>query len=210
MPLQLFKKQQRAPPVERVKELSSHGFSEPEIIDVLRREGYTPQEIDLALTQALKEKLQSPIEQPQKEKEEEKLPTFEDVVKKVQPEQPVQEIPAQQQISLQQHQYSWDDYFNYIDYLIHSRINEITKELEKINLKYQNLEKRIEEINQSMRQTITTREESYTQILKRIEELNDSFKEVEQRISVLEELFKEILPALIESVRSLTKLAQGK
>lgn len=210
MPLQLFKKQQRAPPVERVKELSSHGFSEPEIIDVLRREGYTPQEIDLALTQALKEKLQSPIEQPQKEKEEEKLPTFEDIVKKVQPEQPVQEIPAQQQISLQQHQYSWEDYFNYIDYLIHSRINEITKELEKINLKYQNLEKRIEEINQSMRQTITTREESYTQILKRIEELNDSFKEVEQRISVLEELFKEILPALIESVRSLTKLAQGK
>jgi len=210
MPLQLFKKQQRAPPVERVKELSSHGFSEPEIIDVLRREGYSPQEIDLALTQALKEKLQSPVRQPQKENEEEKLPTFEDVVKKVQPEQPMQEIPTQHQISLQQQQYSWEDYFNYIDYLIHSRISEITKEFEKINLKYQNLERRIEEINQSMRQTIITREETYSQILKKIDELNDSFKEVSQRISVLEELFKEILPALIESVRSLTKLAQGK
>ncbi len=209
MPLQLFKKQQRAPPVERVKELSSHGFSEPEIIDVLRREGYTPQEIDLALTQALKEKLKSPVQQLQKEIEEEKLPTFEDVVKKVQSEQQVQEVETQHQIPFQ-NQYSWEDYFSYIDYLIHSRISEISKELEKINMKYQNLERRIEEINQNVKQTIITREETYSQILKKIEELNNSFKEVYQRIGVLEELFKEILPALIESVRSLTRLAQGK
>jgi len=213
MPLQLFKKQQRAPPVERVKELSSHGFSEPEIIDVLRKEGYSTQEIDLALTQALKEKLQTPplIQQ----KEEEKIASFEDVVKKVQPEQPTQQ-QAIQQLSTQQamlqteQQYSWEDYFNYIDYLIHSRISEISKELENINLKYQNLERRIEEINQNMKQTIIAREETYNQILKKIEDLNNSFREVSQRIGVLEELFKEILPALIESVRSLTKIAQGK
>jgi methyl-accepting chemotaxis protein len=214
MPLQLFKKQQRAPPVERVKELSSHGFSEPEIIDVLRKEGYTPQEIDLALTQALKEKLQAPP--PIQQKEEEKIPSFEDVVKRVQQEQitqqPVQQLSIQHQQAMLQseQQYSWEDYFNYIDYLIHSRISEITKELGNINLKYQNLERRIEEINQNMKQTIIAREETYNQILKKIEELNNSFREVSQRISVLEELFKEILPALIESVRSLTKIAQGK
>jgi len=213
MPLQLFKKQQRMPPIERVKELSSHGFSEPEIIDVLRKEGYTPQEIDLALTQALKEKLQAspPIQQ----KEEEKIASFEDVVKKVHSEQttqpqPVQQFSTQQVTPQPEQHYSWEDYFNYIDYLIHSRISEISKELENINLKYQNLERRIEEINQSMKQTIIVREETYNQILKKIEELNNSFREVSQRIGVLEELFKEILPALIESVRSLAKIAQGK
>jgi len=207
MPLQLFKRQQKAPPVERVKELSSHGFSEPEIIDVLRKEGYNPQEIDIALTQALKERLQSsPLPK------EEKVPTFEDVVKKVQPiqaDQAIQpEAPMQYQTSPQQ--YSWEDYFNYIDYLIHSRISEVSKEFEKINVKYQNLERRIEEINQSVRQSILAKEETYTQILRKIEELNSSLKELQQRISVLEELFREILPALIESVRSLAKLAQNK
>jgi DNA-binding transcriptional MerR regulator len=208
MPLQLFKKQQRAPPIERVKELSSHGFSEPEIIDVLRKEGYSPQEIDLALTHALKERLQAPSVEP-KEKEEAKLPTFEDVAKKVQPEQPPQETNIQY-IQTQTQQYSWEDYFSYIDYLIHSRVSEITKEIEKINLKNQNLEKRIEEISQNIRQTVFAESEKYSQILKRIEEINASINELSKKIEALEEILKEILPALIESVRSLSKLIQQK
>jgi DNA-binding transcriptional MerR regulator len=210
MAFQLFKKQQRAPPVERVKELSSHGFSEPEIIDVLRKEGYNPQEIDLALTQALKEKLQAPSKEikEEKEKEEAKLPTFEEVAKKVQTQQPAE--TTVQYIQPQVQQYSWEDYFNYIDYLIHSRISEISKELEKINLKNQNLEKRIEEVNQNVRQTIVAKEESYHQILRKMEEINSSLNELSQRVNALEEILKEILPALIESVRSLSKLIQQK
>jgi chromosome segregation ATPase len=215
MPLQLFKKQQRMPPIERVKELSSHGFSEPEIIDVLRKEGYSPQEIDLALTEALKEKIQTPV--PIKQKEEEKIPSFEDVVKKLQPEQQTQpqliqqpNIQYQQTQSHFEQQYSWEDYFNYIDYLIHSRISEINKELEKINAKYQDLEKRIEEINLNVRESVSKKEETYTQILRKFDELNSSMADLAQRISTLEELLKDILPALIESVRSLTKIAQSK
>jgi len=217
MPLQLFKKQQRMPPIERVKELSSHGFSEPEIIDVLRKEGYSPQEIDLALTEALKEKLQTTA--PTQQKEEEKIPSFEDVVKKVQPEQqtkpqpqPIQQPNIQyQQVQLQsEQQYSWEDYFNYIDYLIHSRISEINKELEKINAKYQDLERRIEEINLNVRESASKKEETYTQILRKFDELNSSMADLAQRITTLEEVLKDILPALIESVRSLTKIAQSK
>jgi chromosome segregation ATPase len=215
MPLQIFKKQQRTPPIGRVKELSSHGFSEPEIIDVLRKEGYSPQEIDLALTEALKEKLQTPA--PNQQKEEEKIPSFEDVVKKAQPEQQTQPQPIQQpniqyqqaQLQLDQ-QYSWEDYFNYIDYLIHSRISEINKELEKINTKYQDLERRIEEINLNVRESVSKKEETYMQILRKFDELNSSMADLAQRINTLEELLKDILPALIESVRSLTKIAQSK
>jgi hypothetical protein len=215
MPLQLFKKQQRMPPIERVKELSSHGFSEPEIIDVLRKEGYSPQEIDLALTEALKEKLQTPV--PIQQKEEEKIPSFEDVVKKVQLGQQTQpQLMQQPNIQYQQaqlqldQQYSWDEYFNYIDYLIHSRISEINKELEKINTKYQDLERRIEEINLNVRESVSKKEETYTQTLRKFDELNSSIADLTQRIITLEELLKDILPALIESVRSLTKIAQSK
>ena len=41
-------------PIEKIKSLSNKGFSEPEMIDVLRKEGYSSEEIDSALTQALK------------------------------------------------------------------------------------------------------------------------------------------------------------
>jgi DNA anti-recombination protein RmuC len=207
MPLQLFKKHQKAPPVERVKELSSHGFSEPEIIDILRKEGYNPQEIDLALTQALKEKLQTTTSTKQKEE----IPSFEEVVKKVQPEQQIQQQSIQYTSSTQpEQQYSWEEYFSYIDYLIHSRISEINKELEKINMKNQNLERRIDEINQNFKEIVSKREETYTQILRKIDELNSSIANLALRISTLEELLKDILPALIESVRSLSRLAQEK
>jgi chromosome segregation ATPase len=207
MPLQLFKKHQKAPPVERVKELSSHGFSEPEIIDILRKEGYNPQEIDLALTQALKEKLQTTTSTKQKED----IPSFEEVVKKVQPDQQIQQQSIQYTSSTQpEQQYSWEEYFSYIDYLIHSRISEINKELEKINMKHQNLERRIDEINQNFKEIVSKREETYTQILRKIDELNSSIANLALRISTLEELLKDILPALIESVRSLSRLAQEK
>ena len=207
MPLQLFKKHQKAPPVERVKELSSHGFSEPEIIDILRKEGYNPQEIDLALTQALKEKLQTTTSTKQKEE----IPSFEEVVKKVQPDQQIQQQSIQYTSSTQhEQQYSWEEYFSYIDYLIHSRISEINKELEKINMKHQNLERRIDEINQNFKEIVSKKEETYTQILRKIDELNSSIANLALRISTLEELLKDILPALIESVRSLSRLAQEK
>jgi chromosome segregation ATPase len=207
MPLQLFKKHQKAPPVERVKELSSHGFSEPEIIDILRKEGYNPQEIDLALTQALKEKLQTTTSTKQKEE----IPSFEEVVKKAQPDQQTQQQSIQYTSSTQpEQQYSWEEYFSYIDYLIHSRISEINKELEKINMKHQNLERRIDEINQNFKEIVSKREETYTQILRKIDELNSSIANLALRISTLEELLKDILPALIESVRSLSRLAQEK
>jgi len=216
MSLQIFKKQQRAPPVERVKELSSHGFSEPEIIDVLRKEGYGSKEIDLALTMALKEKLnpQETKTQNSGDKKEEAASAFEEVAHKLQKGvftqtiQPTTEQHPQQ--TLIQQQYSWEDYFNYIDYLIHSRITEVSKELEKIELKYQALERRIDEINQSIKQTITTKEESYHQILRKIDELNSSISEMSQRVNALEEIFKEVLPALIDSVRALSRLVQQK
>ncbi len=41
-------------PIARVREMAARGFSEPEMIDVLRRDGFGANEIDNALTQALR------------------------------------------------------------------------------------------------------------------------------------------------------------
>lgn len=41
-------------PIDRVREMASRGFSEPEMIDILRRDGFSADEVDKALTQALR------------------------------------------------------------------------------------------------------------------------------------------------------------
>lgn len=41
-------------PIDRVREMAARGFSEPEMIDILRREGFSADEVDKALTQALR------------------------------------------------------------------------------------------------------------------------------------------------------------
>ncbi|MBU0952966.1 MAG: hypothetical protein KKA90_00915 [Nanoarchaeota archaeon] len=42
------------PPTQRVSQLSGQGLSDPEIINTLRREGYSPKEVDMAMRTALK------------------------------------------------------------------------------------------------------------------------------------------------------------
>ncbi len=73
-------------PVEKVKELSAKGFSEVEIIDVLRKEGYSPKEIDQALTLALKSRVEEPAPKP-------KLPTLQDLQQQAQVQAPVMNEP---------------------------------------------------------------------------------------------------------------------
>lgn len=41
-------------PSDRVREMAARGFSEPEMIDILRREGFSADEVDKALTSALR------------------------------------------------------------------------------------------------------------------------------------------------------------
>ncbi|RLJ05577.1 MAG: hypothetical protein DRP18_02770, partial [Candidatus Aenigmatarchaeota archaeon] len=43
-----------AVPTQRVIDLSSKGLSEPEIIKVLKKEGYTPVQVDAAMKEALR------------------------------------------------------------------------------------------------------------------------------------------------------------
>ncbi len=46
-------------PVDLVKELSSKGLSEPEIVSILRRQGYSPSQIEKALAETLKTTISS-------------------------------------------------------------------------------------------------------------------------------------------------------
>ncbi|MEM5836441.1 MAG: hypothetical protein QXR09_01740 [Candidatus Aenigmatarchaeota archaeon] len=198
------------PPVERIKELSSKGFSEVEIIDILRKEGYSPEEIDAGLTEALKmgvSGISPPGEGPVS------LPKLEDL----QPKQTQLEIP---ETSLPQdysyyttplyalhseQSYPTEDY---IEFIVKEKTAELNDKLKEFMIKYSELEKKFAEIHQQLNELMRAKTSGEQLVLARLDEVKSVLTDMETRIAGLEKAFKDALPALIESVRALSDVVQ--
>jgi len=204
MAIPFLKGKPKAPPIDRVKDLSSKGFSEIEIIDVLRKEGYSPQEIDLALSQVLKESIEKTTKKEVSTQEQQQT----DVTKRL--EELAQSTQTQSQIqsypSYTQNQISWEDYFSYVDYIIQSRVNEIVNEVKLMEGKYQELQKRIEDLASEVKSQRGKELELKSEISQNFYNLEKSIKDLSVKIEGMEEILKEILPTLIDSVRTLNSL----
>jgi len=211
MPFSLFgkKEPEKIPtgkgyvPVDKVKDLASKGFSEPDMIDILRKEGFSVDEIDKALTEALKAGV-SGISPPST-KTGPSLPTLEEL----QPQQQVQPVPEIPETSLPE-QYYQQQYApeEYIEYLVKERTDEINEKIKEFMIKYEELEKRMEEIHDRINTMVKAKTSSEELILSKIDSFKDVVSDVDTRLSSLEKAFKETLPALIEAVRTLSDLVQ--
>lgn len=218
-------------PIDRVRELTSRGFSESEAIDVLRREGFSPDEIDKALTQALRVGIGAarpapPTTPPVAEapkfpptptfppKAWEKpapalttLPTLEELKPKpAKPERP--EMPVLPETALPEQYYQPYTTEEYIDYAVQERMQELSQKLGEFAAKYSELEKKIAGIHEQLDRITQTRGGEQQQIITKIDNFKDTVTDVNMRVSSLEKAFKETLPALIESVRALSDLVQ--
>ena len=215
MALAFLKKEHNAPekgsPVNRVKELTSKGFSELEVIDVLRKEGHSPEEIDMALSQALKGGVTStPAHTQQKSQSQDtkqegaKLPTLEDIApqKTEMPEMPGN-ASEEEYYEDEQQTYPTEEY---IEYVVKEKTNEIKKSIDEFTLKSKELEKRIDNVHEQINVMIQTRTNEQSQLLNRIDGFKASMEDIEIRLGGIEKAFKDTLPALIESVRALSDL----
>ena len=196
----------RGSPSERVSELSSKGFPEGEIIDVLRKEGYGPEDIDRAMTQVLKlgvtggsqNMSQGPSQLPQ-------LEPLEPIAQQM-PQMPETSIPQQYYYpQQQQQQYSSEEY---VDFLVKERVGEVDHKIDEFMVKHAELEKRLSEVNNQMTALVQTRTSEEQMILSKLDSYKDVLNDVTIRMGSLEKAFKETLPALIESVRALSDLVQ--
>ena len=182
-------------PGDRVRELSDKGFSEPEIIDVLRREGFSAEEIDRALTQVLELKVSGQPEPQQN------LPIF------GQPQQP--QIPQIPEPSLQYPQgaegYGTEEL---VESIINERMMDVDQKLAEFNMKNADLERNISNLHHQLSIITKSRSQAEQTIITKLDSMKDSMVEVDGRMSSLEKAFKDALPALIESVRALTDLVQ--
>ena len=184
-------------PTDRVKELSDKGFSEPEIIDVLRKEGFSAEEIDRALTQALELRISGePESQPT-------LPTFGE------PQPQTSQMPQIPEPSLQYPQapegYETEEL---VESIVRERMADVNEKLAEFRVRYSDLERNLSNLHHQL--SILTKGTSQTEqaIVAKLDSLKDSLTDMNARMSSLEKAFKDALPALIESVRSLTDLVQ--
>ena len=182
-------------PADRVKELSDKGFSEPEMIDVLRKEGFSAEEIDRGLTQALELKVSGEPEQP----------TFQTPMQ-------VQTGPQMPQIPEQSIQYPQaPESFGaeeLIESIVNERMTDVDQRLSEFNTRYAELERDVSNLHHQLSITSKSRSQAEQIIISRVDSMKESIEDMDAKISSLEKAFKEALPALIESVRALIDLVQ--
>ena len=213
-------------PTDKVKELFSKGFSEVEIIDILRKEGFSPEEVDKALTEALKSEINK-VKLPTKKdieesvKEEPKHPKPMLQQEQTQQPQPVQQPiqPVQQQLQLTQpvepvqqeaaeEEYAYVTPEEYVEYLIREKMQDLNTRLMEFNMKYKQLENKIADLTERLDNFWKSRDDEYQSILRKIETLKDSLDEMNTRIATLERAFKETFPSLIEGIKLLSEVVQ--
>jgi DNA-binding transcriptional MerR regulator len=188
-------------PTDRVRELSGKGFSEPEIIDVLRKEGFSAEEIDRALTQALKIGVTG-------ESTETGLPTLQDI----QPPAFEEAQPTMPQMPEKPLEYpqTYPEYGTeeLIESILHEKMGEVEDKLKEFKMKQAELERRMTDLHHQLTIVSKGRSEAEQTIISKLDSFKDSMTDIDARLSSLDKAFREALPALIESVRSLSDLVQ--
>ena len=194
-----------AVPTDRVRDLSGKGFSEPEIIDVLRKEGYGAEEIDRALTQALKIGVTGGPTRPAG------LPTLEDIQPQQAPFGATTEVMPQmpeRSMRYPQQAYPAEGYGTeeLVESIVHERMSEVDQKLNEFRVKYADLERNISDLHHQLSILSKGRSEAEEKILNKIESFKASLNDMNSSVSSLDKAFKDALPALIESVRALSDL----
>jgi DNA-binding transcriptional MerR regulator len=205
-------------PVDKAKNMSSKGFTEPEIIDALRREGFSSREIDSALTQSLKLGVTGEdaggFGGP--------MPTLQEIQRQggapPQAMMPFEEPPPMMQPAMQpQAQMQQNpDYYQVPDYsteelvesIVHEKMDQMDERLIDFKERYTEMDRRMSDLHNQLSIMSKTRTESEERILNKLDSFKDEISDINAKMSSLEKAFKEALPALIESVRSLTDLVQ--
>lgn len=217
-------------PTERVKELTFRGFSEIDTIDVLRKEGFSPVEIDRALNQATRERVEgraappapapapryppqqapapaapTPTFPPQRPREAEPLPALPTLEQLAAPQREMPTVPETSLPSEYGQEYPTEEY---IDYVVQEQFQDYAQQINEFMNRYKALEQKMNDIRNQLNVLSQARTGEQQQVINKIESFKDAVDDLNARISGLEKAFKETLPALIESVRALSDLVQ--
>lgn len=200
-------------PVEKVKELSKKGMSDKDIIRQLKSEGYSYEEIEQAMLQAVKEStietnesgietkpapstqienIPQPqvVQQPQLQQTQPRVEDFE--IKQPTPEEETPSFVEEEEISPEV----------IIEELVESIVDEKWSEIKD---RFQRLEDEIKTLKHKLKEEKEVEIKDYDSD---IEALYSQIEELEARVGGLERAFKQFLPTLTKNIEELQKMVE--
>jgi len=218
-------------PVEKAKNLLIRGFSEVEVIDALRKEGYSPEEIDKALMQAVPEiknylpsssnpTVNTTSTLPQPIQQETLQPLYQNVqtpsvlvqeaAEKSYENPATQNYESSEKSSFEEILPSLDyqSLEEYLDYLINEKITEFNKGLIETNLKFKDIEEKLITLKEELENVEKGTKNEINKILDEIKINRESIKDLAIKVDALNRTLKELLPSLVESIRLLGEIVQ--
>ena len=205
-----FKKEDRTNSVNRVQELSSQGKNEKEIINIMRQEGYSNEEISGALNKSIKFKVTGPS---QAYTDQPPMPTMrnESSSRFIAPppetggsfqggtdNNNVIEMSEDEEIGLEE----------LIEEIIDEKWKGVNTDLREIQKGFIQLQDQIDFINQRINKLEEKERGKDKEIKDMIDDSTTQMQRIEGRIGSIEKAFKDFLPDLTENVRSLSSIVE--
>ncbi len=214
----------REVPVERAKELLNKGFSEIEVIEILRKEGYNVDEIDKALEEAVKARVkesqqitQTPIQAQSLASQSQQSPIqtqpasqFQQTSTQVQPliSQFQQQAQTIKQPEKEEEEYVYLSIEEFVEAILRERLKELNVRLMEFSEKQKEIENTIANLNEKIEEFHKSKAYEYEKILNEIRSLKEIIDNLSLKVEATNKTIKELLPSLVESVRLLGEIAQ--
>lgn len=188
----------RPHPEDRVAYLVSQGLAEPEIIKVLKDEGYSFQEIDSGITNVLKSRVSN--EPPasaygfgEGAQPEDLAPVF-----RPNPQEVVREEASQRSKAA-----VIEEMEEIIETLIEEKLSGVLDELDKTEKRFNEVNDKLRQINERIVSLENQEKNIDASQAEKISAVGQKEEDMEPRIASLEKAFKDIVPNLVESIREM-------
>lgn len=182
-------------PEERVASLLSQGLVEPEMIRVLKEEGYSFQEIDSGITNVLKQRVSNDPAAFNA--------SFQD--------KPVEDLspvfrPNPMDVMRDENEHRnkaavIEEMEEVIETLIEEKFSRVLEELERADKKFVDLNEKFHELNAKLDTIESQGKGTFAAEIEKINAVDVKEETLEPRIASLEKAFKDIIPNLVDSIR---------
>lgn len=216
---------ERGIPLERVRNLSARGMPENDIIRVLRGEGFSFEQIDQALAQAVRIEIAGPAPSsfqelpplpkefaptPTEEREarEEFLPPTSTEV----PSAPI--LPEEELLPLEREapasSVGLAETEAVVEEMIEERFSEVVNRFSAVDDRIKKVDERALTLNVQISDLNKQLREAQDALRLNIDGVNVKISDLEPRIASLEKAFKDIIPNLVDTVREVRELVSAK
>ncbi|MDI6721471.1 MAG: hypothetical protein QMD85_03710 [Candidatus Aenigmarchaeota archaeon] len=182
-------------PIDEIKGMSKKGMSDRDIIKTLKSKGYSYEDIEKGMLQAVKTGVDESEPQPSQ-----KRPVFEDFSVPSQQEFQMEEMPEFGAIMPEEQQSSELMMEELIESVIEDKTGKYEAEIKKMKESIDSLKNDIKAMEQRIGEIKSQPGEPASQ------EVTDQLEDLQARVGGLERAFKQFLPSLTKNIEALSKM----